>query len=52
LRRHATARTAGGRVYDGMIAACARKGKADEILTWSLRHFGGAQPSAVTPADR
>ena len=52
LRQHAAAGTAGGRVYDGMIAACARKAKADEILTWNLRHFGGAQPSAVTPADR
>ena len=52
LRQHAAAGTAGGRVYDGAIAACARKGKAGEILTWNVRHFGGAQPAAVTPADR
>lgn len=52
LRRQAAAGTAGGRVYDGAIAACARKARADEILTWNGRHFGGAQPAAVTPADR
>ena len=52
LRQLAAAGIAGGRIYDGAIAACARKGKADEILTWNRRHFGGAQPAAVTPADR
>ena len=52
LRQHAAAGTAGGRVYDGAIAASARKGKADEILTWNVRHFGGAQPTAVTPSDK
>lgn len=52
LRQHAIAGTGGGRIYDGAIAACARKGKADEILTWNRRHFGAAPPSAVTPADR
>lgn len=53
LRQHAAAGMTGGRVYDGAIAACARKGKADQIVTWHVRHFGGAQPPvAVTPADR
>ena len=52
LRQVAAAGTAGGRIYDGAIAACARKGKADEILTWHVRHFGGAPPVAVTPLDR
>lgn len=52
LRQQAAAGTVGGRVYDGAIAACARKGKADELLTWNPRHFIGARPSAVTPADR
>lgn len=52
LRQHAAAGTTGGRVYDLAIAACARKGKADAILTWNVRHFGGVTPMAVTPADR
>jgi predicted nucleic acid-binding protein len=30
----------GGRVYDGQIAATARKAKVAEILTWNVRHFG------------
>ena len=53
LRQQATSGSGGGRVYDAAIAACGRKGKADELLTWNVRHFGGAQPPvAVTPADR
>lgn len=39
VRQHAAAGVAGGRVYDGQIAACARKTRADEILTWNVRHF-------------
>jgi len=30
----------GGRIYDAVIAYCARKAKADEILTWNVDHFG------------
>ena len=42
----------GGRVYDGCISACARKAKADAILTWNVRHFD-ASPTLriVTPAE-
>ncbi len=29
----------GGMVYDALIAACARKGKAGSILTWNPQHF-------------
>jgi len=29
----------GGRIYDAVIAACARKAKARELLTWNLKHF-------------
>jgi predicted nucleic acid-binding protein len=29
----------GGRTYDSVIAACARKAKARELLTLNLRHF-------------
>lgn len=52
LRQHAASGLAGGRIYDGVIAACARKGKAGEILTWNVRHFVGVQPPAILPADR
>ena len=30
---------AGGRTYDALIAACARKGRAVELLTLNQRHF-------------
>jgi hypothetical protein len=30
---------AGGGSYDAQIAACARKAKADVILTWNVRDF-------------
>jgi len=42
LREHAAAGVAGGRVYDSLIASCARKGRAAEILTWNVRHFDTA----------
>jgi len=29
----------GGRIYDAIVAHCARKAKADEILTWNVDHF-------------
>lgn len=29
----------GGAVYDGLIAHCALKAKADIIYTWNIRHF-------------
>lgn len=52
LRQHAAAGVGGGRVYDGQISACARKARADEILTLNLRHFdaaGGVR--AVVPSS-
>ena len=29
----------GGAVYDGLLARCALKAKAEIIYTWNLRHF-------------
>jgi predicted nucleic acid-binding protein len=29
----------GGAIYDGLIAQCALKAKADVIYTWNTRHF-------------
>jgi predicted nucleic acid-binding protein len=34
-----TASVSGGRIYDAVIGACARKAKARELLTWNLKHF-------------
>jgi predicted nucleic acid-binding protein len=39
IRQYAAKGLSGGRVYDGCIAACARKAKANQILTWNVRHF-------------
>ena len=50
LREQAAAGIAGGRIYDGLIAQCARKARAIEILTWNVRHFGAFGVRAVTPA--
>lgn len=50
LRELAGAGIGGGRIYDGCIAASARKGKCDEILTWNVRHFAGLPGArAVAP---
>ena len=51
LRQYAAAGVAGGRIHDGEIADCARKAKADEILTWNVRHFERlSSVRAVSPA--
>lgn len=54
LRELAGAGIGGGRIYDGCIAAAARKAKCDEILTWNARHFTGARGIRVVapPSDR
>jgi len=39
LRTAPTAGVYGGRIYDAVIAAAARKAKAREILTWNVKHF-------------
>jgi predicted nucleic acid-binding protein len=39
LRRAATERIAGGRIYDAVIAACARAAGVDVLLTFNERHF-------------
>ncbi len=43
LRDVAGASVTGGRVYDAAIGACARKGKAAELLTWNVKHFASSQ---------
>jgi predicted nucleic acid-binding protein len=50
VRSQAARGVAGGRIHDYEIAECARKAKADEILTWNVRHFDAAGVRAVAPA--
>jgi len=40
LRQESSRGIGGGRIYDAVIAHCARKAKADELLTWNVDHFG------------
>lgn len=44
----------GGRVYDAVIAACAREAKADVLLTFNVRDFTGLVPGldVCEPAGR
>jgi len=39
LRTLAAIGITGGTIYDGLIAACALKAKADVIYTWNTGHF-------------
>jgi predicted nucleic acid-binding protein len=44
---------AGGHVYDAVIAACARVGRVDTLLTFNERHFApfaGGGLAVVTPS--
>lgn len=50
LKGAAQSGVAGGRIYDSVIAACALKAKADEILTRNVRHFAMSPGTrAITP---
>lgn len=44
IRRAATERQSGGRIYDALLLACARKAKAKKIYTWNTRHFREIAP--------
>ncbi len=52
LRQLAAEGVGGGRIYDRVIAACARQAKADTILTFNRRHFDPPPPgmTVVEPA--
>jgi predicted nucleic acid-binding protein len=39
IKDAAEAGVVGGTIYDGLIARCAQKAKADAIYTWNTRHF-------------
>ena len=44
LRELAGRGVSGGRTYDGLLLACARKSKAETIYTWNKRHFERLAP--------
>lgn len=50
LRRVAKQAIAGGRTYDAVIAECARKARAETLLTLNPRHFDPA-PEGVSVID-
>ena len=39
IRRFAGLGITGGTIYDGLIAECALKAKADTLYTWNVGHF-------------
>jgi predicted nucleic acid-binding protein len=47
IKDAAGAGVVGGTIYDGLIARCALKAKADAIYTWSSRHFEQFGPAVV-----
>jgi len=53
LEKLANAAMAGGRTYDAIIADCARRHGASELLTFNPRHFEPAPAgiAIVLPAD-
>ena len=55
IREVAERRVAGGRVYDALLLACARKCQAETIYTWDVRHFRQIAPDLGgrirTPSD-
>ena len=54
LRGVANDGIAGGRVYDAIIAACARKAKAQTLITFNTNHFdslAGSDMEIVAPLD-
>jgi predicted nucleic acid-binding protein len=34
----------GGRIYDALLLACARKSRAEAIYTWNMKHFRQLAP--------
>jgi predicted nucleic acid-binding protein len=53
LHRTANLGHSGGRIYDALILACARRVQAERIYTWNMKHFQMVAPDLaeriVTP---
>jgi predicted nucleic acid-binding protein len=45
LRQSTTADISGGRIYDAVIAACARRAKAETVITFNDSHFAALAAS-------
>ena len=48
LRGESSRGIGGGRICDAVIAHCARKARADEILTWNVDHFAAIAGAGLT----
>ena len=44
LREAADHGVVGGRIYDALLLACARKSRAEAIYTWNMKHFRQLAP--------
>jgi len=44
IRDAAQAQHSGGKIYDALLLACARKCNADRIYTWNIKHFRTIAP--------
>jgi predicted nucleic acid-binding protein len=48
IQKVATNGYSGGRVYDGLLLACALKSRAETIYTWNLKHYQGLAPEMAS----
>lgn len=44
IEKLASGGVTGGRMYDGLLLACAAKWKAEIVLTWNLKHYQSLAP--------
>jgi predicted nucleic acid-binding protein len=44
LKTFAALGIAGGAIYDALLAACAKKAKAESLYTWNTRHYAQFGP--------
>jgi predicted nucleic acid-binding protein len=44
IQKLASGGFAGGRIYDGLLLACAAKWKTDVVYTWNLKHYQSLAP--------
>ncbi len=47
LQKFTTIGIVGGTIYDALLAACARKAKAEALYTWNTRHYSQLGPEVM-----
>ncbi len=47
MENFAAAGVVGGTIYDGVLALCALKAKAEAIYTWNLKHYAQLGPEVT-----